>query len=333
MKSAIIMAAGKGTRMNSVLPKVLHEICHKPMIELILDKMDEIQVDKVVTVVGYGHEKIEEAMAGRCMFALQMPQMGTGHAVAQATQLKEETGLTLVANGDCPRIESATYQRLFEECQDASMVVLTAKLDDPKSYGRVVRNEAGFIEKIVEFKDCNEEEKKICEINTGIYCFNNQDLFNHLNELTNDNAQHEYYITDMVEVLNKKGLKVKALILDDPKEAEGVNDKLELAQANQWLKEKINREWLRQGVTMPDYQSVTISPDVKIGKEVTIYPNCTLIKNTEISDGCTIYPGTWIENSKIGENCIIETSNIVDSIIEKETTVKAFSVLCNKKSN
>lgn len=288
-------------------------------------------MDKVVTVVGYGHEKIEEAMAGRCMFALQMPQMGTGHAVAQATQLKDEQGLTLVANGDCPRIESATYNRMFNECEDASMVVLTAKLDDPKSYGRVIRNEAGFIEKIVEFKDCNEEEKAVCEINTGIYCFNNQDLFNHLNELTNDNAQHEYYITDMVEVLNKKGLKVKAVVLDDPKEAEGVNDKLELAQANQWLKEKINRKWLQQGVTMPDYQSVTISPDVKIGKEVTIYPNCTLIKNTEISDGCTIYPNSWIENSKIGENCIIETSKIVDSIIEKETKVKAYSVLCDKK--
>lgn len=325
MKSAILMAAGKGTRMYSSTPKVLHEICQKPMIEHILDKMDEIQVDKVVTVVGYGHEEIEKAMDGRCLFALQEPQLGTGHAVAQAKQLNGYGGVTLVANGDCPRIQSSTYQRMFDECADVSMVVLTAVLDDPKVYGRVIRDEQGFIQKIVEFKDSNEEEKKVCEINTGIYCFNNEDLFKYLGELKNNNAQKEYYITDMVSILNSKGLKVKAVVLDDPKEAEGVNNKVELAEANRWMQDGINKKWMEQGVILIDPNTAYIGPDVVIGKEVTIYPNCTICGKTEIQDCAVIKPNSWIENAVVGKNAVIESSYVVNCQIEDNTQVGPFA--------
>ncbi len=330
MKSAILMAAGKGTRMHSDRPKVLHELCHKPMIEHILDKMDEIHVDQVVTVVGYGHEAIEKAMAGRCQFALQEPQLGTGHAVAQAQQLKDCSGATLVANGDCPRIQSRTYQRMFEECEGVSMVVLTAVLEDPKAYGRIIRNEQGFIERIVEFKDCTDEQKKIREINTGIYCFHNQDLFKHLKELKNDNAQKEYYITDMVSILNQHGKKVKAVVLEDPKEAEGVNDKAELAQANRWLQQKINQDWMMKGVTLIDPDRVEIGPEVKIGKEVTIYPGCTLIGKTQIGDHSVILPHCWLENATIQESCVVDSSKIVNATIEAGSQIGPFAAICRK---
>ncbi len=327
MKSAILMAAGKGTRMHSKKPKVLHEVCFKPMIEHILDRLDKINVDQVVTIVGYGHELIEESIKNRCMFALQEPQLGTGHAVMQASQLKGVKGLTLVANGDCPRIQSETYQRMFDECENAQMTILTAILEDAKQYGRIVRDEKGYISKIVEFKDCSEEEKKIKEINTGIYCFDNQVLFDNLSEIKNNNSQNEYYITDMVEILNQKGFKVKAVIIDDPKEAEGVNDKVELADASRWIQEKINTNWMKRGVTLVDPKSTYIGADVKLGEDVTIYPNCTLTGNTIVDDETIILSNCWLQNASVGKNCLIDSSRITDSRVDDDVTIGPFAHL------
>ena len=191
MKSAILMAAGKGTRMHSDLPKVMHQVCGKPMLSHIIDNCRKASVERIVTIVGYGHEIVEAAMQNECEFALQMPQLGTGHAVMQATQLENEKGLTLVINGDCPCIQSETLEQLLKECEDADMVVLSAVVEDARSYGRIVRKENGNIDRIVEFKDCSEEEKAIREINTGIYCFNNEKLFKHLKDIENKNAQKE----------------------------------------------------------------------------------------------------------------------------------------------
>ncbi len=325
MKSAIIMAAGKGTRMNSTLPKVMHELCSKPMIEHILDHLYEIKVEKIVTVVGYGHEVIEEAMHDKCMFALQEPQLGTGHAAMQAKVLEKYTGLTLVANGDCPRIQSSTYQKMYDECESAQMTVLTAILDDPKSYGRVVRNSEGYIQRIVEFKDCNEEEKKIKEINTGIYCFDNQVLFENLKEIKDENAQKEYYITDLVQILNEKNMKVKAVVIDDPKEAEGINDRVELADANSWLQRKINEKWMREGVTMINPNATYIGCDVTLEKDVIIYPNCTLLGKTKIQSGTTLLPNCFLVDASIGKNCTIDSSRIVNSEIRDDVTVGPYA--------
>ena len=240
MKRAIVLAAGKGTRMKSELPKVLHEVNGKTMIRHILDSLKEANVDEVVTIVGYRYDLVKEEIDGLCDYAIQEPQLGTGHAVMQAKQFEDKDGITVVANGDCPCIRPATYENMYEACEDADMVVLTAMPEDTLSYGRVVRDEEGNVEKIVEYKDASEEERDIKEINTGIYAFNNKSLFEGLKKLSNDNAQNEYYITDLVEILKNDGKIVKAVLVEDYEEVQGINDINELKHAEEYLKSRDN---------------------------------------------------------------------------------------------
>lgn len=240
MKRAIVLAAGKGTRMKSELPKVLHKVNGKTMIRHILDSLKEANVNEVVTIVGYRYDLVKEEIDGLCDYAIQEPQLGTGHAVMQAKQFEDKEGITVVANGDCPCIRPATYENMFEACEGADMVVLTAMPTDTLSYGRVVRDEEGNVEKIVEYKDANEKEKEIKEINTGIYAFNNESLFEGLKKLSNDNAQNEYYITDLVEILKNDGKVVKAVLVKDYEEVQGINDINELKHAEEYLKSRDN---------------------------------------------------------------------------------------------
>ena len=240
MKRAIVLAAGKGTRMKSELPKVLHKVNGKTMIRHILDSFKEANVDEVVTIVGYRYDLVKEEIAGLCDYAIQEPQLGTGHAVMQARQFEDKEGITVVANGDCPCIRPSTYENMFEACKGADMVVLTAMPEDTLSYGRVVRDEEGNVEKIVEFKDASEKEKEIKEINTGIYAFNNKSLFEGLKKLSNDNAQNEYYITDLVEILKNDNKVVKAVLVEDYEEVQGINDINELKHAEEYLKRRDN---------------------------------------------------------------------------------------------
>lgn len=235
MRNAVIMAAGKGTRMKSDLPKVLHKVLGKTMIERDFENLQNAGAERIVAIVGYRHEMVEEVLAGRCETAVQEPQLGTGHAVMQARQLENEKGLTLVANGDCPCVHPDTYRALYDACENADMVILTAEPEDTASYGRVIRNADGTVEKIVEFKDCTEEEKAVREINTGIYCFNNEALFAGLKMLKNNNAQKEYYITDLVEILKNQGKTVTAVKAGDWREVQGINDVQELARAEAYL--------------------------------------------------------------------------------------------------
>lgn len=321
MKSAIIMAAGKGTRMMSDLPKGLHKVCNKPMVEHLIEEAKASGANKVVTIVGYGSELVKKAMEGKCEFALQEPQLGTGHAVMQATSCRDDVGKTLVINGDCPCLSRETFSTLYDELDGCEMVVLTAIVDDAKSYGRVVRKSDGTIEKIVEFKDCNEEEVKIKEINTGIYSFDNQTLFNSLSEISNNNAQAEYYITDLVEILNRKNLKVKAVVAKDIDEVAGVNDRLELAQANKTMQKRINEEWMRKGVTMIDPLTTYIGKDVQIARDVILYPNIHLEGKTVIGTGTTILPSSFLQDAIIGERCTVDSSKIVQSEMKDHCTI------------
>ena len=236
MRNAVIMAGGKGTRMKSDLPKVLHTILGKTMIERDYESVKAAGAERIVIIVGYRHELVEEQMKGLCEFAVQEPQLGTGHAVMQARQLEHEKGLTLVANGDCPCVRPGTYAILYDECEDADMVILTAELPEERPYGRVIRAADGTVEKIVEYKDATEEEKKVSEVNMGIYCFNNESLWQGLALLKNDNAQHEYYITDLVEIMNRLGKTVKAVIAGDWQEVQGCNDRDELKRAEEYLR-------------------------------------------------------------------------------------------------
>lgn len=230
------MAGGKGTRMKSDLPKVLHTILGKTMIERDYESIREAGAERIVIIVGYRHDLVEKEMEGKCEFAVQEPQLGTGHAVMQARQLENEEGLTLVANGDCPCVRPSTYAALYETCKDADMVILTAELPEERPYGRVIRNADGTVEKIVEYKDATDAEKEVREVNMGIYCFNNKSLWEGLALLNNDNAQHEYYITDLVEIMNRLGHTVKALTANDWQEVQGCNDKAELAGAEEYLR-------------------------------------------------------------------------------------------------
>ena len=238
MKNAIIMAAGKGTRMKSDLPKVLHEVCGQTMVERIVDTLNEAGCERIITVVGYRHALVEEILEDKCEFAIQEPQLGTGHAIMQVHQLEDEDGITIVTSGDVPCVRKETFQKLYDACLEGDMVVLTAIVDDPRAYGRIVRDENGEISRIVEFKDCNEEEKEIKEINTGIYAFNNPKLFSSLQYLNNDNAQGEYYITDLVEIFKNQGYKVIPCSIEDIHEVQGVNTDEELEEIEAYLKER-----------------------------------------------------------------------------------------------
>ena len=324
MKNAIILGAGKGTRMHSDTPKVLHEVCGMPMVGLIIKSLKDASVDDIVTIVGYGHELVEEKLKGQCEFALQEPQLGTGHAVMQASSILEgKKGKTVVANGDCPCIQTETFNKLFDT--DADMAVLTVTLKDAKSYGRVIRNESNEIEKIVEAKDCSPEEKEVKEINTGIYMFDNELLFSYLKEVKNDNAQHEYYITDLVEIFKSHGKKVVAVSASNEEEVQGVNDNLELAHANKYMRNVINEKWMKEGVTLVDPDSTYIGPEVTFGHDVTVYPNTYFYGVTSIGNHTTITPGTYLVNATIGSNCIIDSSEITDSVVKDDCQIGPYA--------
>ena len=293
MKNAIIMAGGKGTRMKSELPKVLHKVLEEPMVKLVVDGLKEAGAERIVTIVGYRHELVEKELEGLCETAVQEPQLGTGHAVMQAKQLEGEKWITLVASGDCPVVRPETYAKMYDALGDAHMAVLTVEPDDAAAYGRVIRNESGEVEKIVEFKDANEEERKVKEINSGIYAFDNEALFEGLKLLKNDNAQHEYYLTDLVEILKSFGKRVIAVKSDDWKEVQGINDCVALAEASVTLKERINTRLMKDGVTIVDPNNTYIGPKVTFGHDVIVYPNTYLFGNLHIEDNSVIMPGTW----------------------------------------
>ncbi|MBQ9327546.1 MAG: NTP transferase domain-containing protein [Solobacterium sp.] len=305
MRNAIVLAAGKGTRMHSDLPKVLHKVGDTPMVEVIVRNLKNCGAERVVSVVGYGREAVMEALEGQCEFAVQEPQLGTGHAVMQAKQLEEETGATLVVNGDAATIQTGTLSNLYASVEQADMAVLTVSLPDAGAYGRVIRNEAGDVLRIVEFKDCTKEEAQVHEINTGIYAFNNQKLFEALKELTNDNAQKEYYITDLVEIFRKKGWRVTAVQAGDVGEVQGVNDCVELARANHWLSDHINTLWMKKGVQMADPSTAYIGPFVTFGTDCELYPNVYLYGDTIIGNHVTIMPGSFLRNVTVRDGAVV----------------------------
>jgi bifunctional UDP-N-acetylglucosamine pyrophosphorylase/glucosamine-1-phosphate N-acetyltransferase len=282
MNFAIILAAGKGTRMVSEKNKVMHEILGKPMVEHVVDNLNLCNIDSQVIVVGHDASRIEEYFCDRVLFAHQNEQLGTGHAVKQASILKGKKGSTLITFGDVPLVQPKTIQKIFEAAKSFDLVVATTFFEDAAQYGRIVRDENGNFQKIVEFKDANHQQKQIQEINTGIFCVNNELLFKHLDDISNDNVQKEYYLTDLVEIFNKNNLRVGTVIIDDNTEVMGINTRVQLYEASVWLQKKINYNWMEQGVTLIDPSTIYIDSDVTIGKDTIIYPNVHLQKSTKI---------------------------------------------------
>lgn len=329
MRSAIILAAGKGTRMKSSLNKVMHQVSGKPMIRHITDNLKKAEVSNIVVVVGHGAESVKDYLKEEVSYAEQKEQLGTGHAVMQVKEMEEVKGDTIILCGDAPCISKETIEMAFEANKEFDVTVLTAVMDDAKSYGRIVRNAEGFVDRIVEAKDATDEELAIKEINTGIFCFKNEVLFENLKKLTNDNAQGEYYLTDLIEILNNAGKKVNACVMERSEEAMGVNDRIDLANAQKFMRERKNREVMLKGVTLIDPMNTYIDEDVEIGEDSIIYPNVYLYGNTKIGKNVTILPGSYLMNAVVHENCTIDSSKICDSEVYAGTTIGPFSHLRN----
>lgn len=327
---ALVLAAGQGVRMRSSIPKVLHPLCGKPIISHIVSAINGAGVKKCVVVINPDGEAIKETLGADLEYAYQMERLGTGHAVMIAQQhLSDGYKYVLVLPGDVPLIKSSTLRRLRDIAQNGgyAAVVLTAVMDDPAGYGRIIRNNSGDVDAIVEDKDATDEQKSIKEINSAIYCFEIGVLKNALNKLDNNNAQHEYYLTDVIAVIKRQGLKVGALVVENADEVVGINDRIQLAQAAALLRKHVAMALMAEGVTIIDPSSVYIDVDVKIGKDTVIYPGNVLEAGTVIGERCILYPNSRLSNAVIGDRVTIQSSVIIDSKVGDDTTVGPFAYL------
>ncbi|WP_284140721.1 MULTISPECIES: bifunctional UDP-N-acetylglucosamine diphosphorylase/glucosamine-1-phosphate N-acetyltransferase GlmU [unclassified Virgibacillus] len=325
---AVILAAGQGTRMKSKLYKVLHPVLGRPMVQHVIDQIKKVNINEIVTVVGFGAEKVKEIVGDDSAFVLQEEQLGTGHAVIQAEQLlKGKHGTTLVVCGDTPLITSETFNKLFEhhEREGAKATILTSKAPDPTGYGRVIRDENNEVKRIVEHKDANEKEKQVDEINTGTYCFDNQALFQALQEVSNDNSQGEYYLPDVIEILKNKSEKVSAYLSPNFDETIGVNDRVSLSKAELTMKRRINENHMRNGVTIMDPDHTYIAPEVIIEQDVVIYPGSIIKGSTVIKSHVEIGPHSEITNCDIGEGTVLKQSVATDSKIGERVKIGPFA--------
>ncbi|SDO59566.1 bifunctional UDP-N-acetylglucosamine diphosphorylase/glucosamine-1-phosphate N-acetyltransferase GlmU [Alkalicoccus daliensis] len=327
---AVVLAAGKGTRMKSKLYKVLHPVCGKPMVQHIVDQLQSCSVNEIVTIVGHGAETVQEQLGSATSYALQAEQLGTGHAVMQAEEkLSGKPGTTLVVCGDTPLLTAETMEQLlqFHEEKGAKASVLTAHAENPAGYGRVLRDEQGKVMKIVEQKDATEEEQKVQEINTGTYCFDNEALFETLKKVGNDNSQGEYYLPDVIEILQEEGEAVFAYQSEHFHETMGVNDRVALSEAEKWMKKRTNEHWMREGVTIVDPLNTYIGTDVEIGRDTVIQPGTVLEGNTIIGEQCEIGPHTEIKNSRVANETTIKQSVVHASDVGSNVSIGPFSHL------
>jgi bifunctional UDP-N-acetylglucosamine pyrophosphorylase / glucosamine-1-phosphate N-acetyltransferase len=325
---AVILAAGQGTRMKSKLYKVLHPVCGKPMVQHVVDQVNKLDIQEIVTIIGHGAETVKAQLGNSSLYALQDQQLGTAHAVMQAREMLEgKEGVTLVVCGDTPLIKAETMEALFKQHVEAKAkaTVLTARIENPSGYGRIVRNSNSLVEKIVEHKDATEDERKINEINTGTYCFDNIALFEALKHVSNENVQGEYYLPDLIEILKKQGEIVTAYQTSDLEETLGVNDRVALAEAERIMRSRINELHMRNGVTIVDPHNTYIEADVEIGADTTILPGTMLKGKTTIGADCTIGPHSEIVSCQIGDGTVIRQSAAHNSCIGSKVNIGPFA--------
>ncbi|MED4069662.1 bifunctional UDP-N-acetylglucosamine diphosphorylase/glucosamine-1-phosphate N-acetyltransferase GlmU [Priestia endophytica] len=325
---AVILAAGQGTRMKSSLYKVLHPVCGKPMVEHVVDQLRTLNLDSIVTIVGHGAEMVKTQLGDRSLYALQEEQLGTAHAVMQADSvLKDKKGTTIVVCGDTPLITSETIEAVlnYHDQNEAKATILTAHTDNPTGYGRIVRNEEGHVLKIVEHKDATEQEREIGEINTGTYCFDNEFLFSVLSQVSNDNVQGEYYLPDVIEILQSKGEKVLAYQTDDFAETLGVNDRYALSQAEATMRARINKKHMLNGVTIQDPANTYISADAEIGRDTVLLPGVIINGEVSIGERSVIGPHSELKDCQIGEETTIRQSVVHDSEVGNKVNIGPFA--------
>jgi bifunctional UDP-N-acetylglucosamine pyrophosphorylase/glucosamine-1-phosphate N-acetyltransferase len=321
----IVLAAGEGTRMKSSKPKVLHEICQTPMIDFVLDTARALNPDRIVVIVGHGADAVRRVVdRDDVEFVLQTEQLGTGHAVSMTEDLLEGfSGTAIVLSGDTPLIQESTLRNLLDQHKSAkaAATLLTAKLDDPTGYGRIIRSESGLVMEIVEQKDATPEQLAVKEVNSGTYCFDKQKLFDALKNVGSDNAQGEQYLTDVIGIFKSNGETIAASIAGDFNEIMGVNTRVQLSEADLVMRYRINKAHMLNGVTIIDPLSTYISKDVKIARDTTVYPMTFISGDTIIGESCSIGPSSTIENSKFEDSVRIENSIVRECIIERGATL------------
>lgn len=328
-KCALILAAGQGKRIKSDLPKVLHKVCGKEMVNHVIDNMRTSGIDDVNVIIGKGAELVKKGTENRNVsYSLQEEQLGTGHAVKCAIDfLKNKEGIVAIFAGDAPLTKESTVQQLMEEHinNNNSVTLLSALVEDPTGYGRIIRDGKEVL-KIVEHKDCNEYELKVNEMNAAMYCFDIKELLVSLDELSNNNEQGEYYLTDVIGILKNKGKRVGAVVTDY-EDTIGVNSRVQLAEAEEILRNRINIKHLENGVTLIDPKTTYIGMDVEIGKDTIIYPNNIIEGSTKIGEECTILQNCRIKDSIIENGVEIQASVVLESKIGENTTVGPFAYI------
>ncbi len=321
-KTALILAAGKGTRMKSKTPKVLHKVCGKPMLSHVMEAAAEAGIDESVVVLGHEIDKIIEYYP-EINYVEQKEQKGTGHAVMCAEEKLPAEGMVVVICGDTPLITAETISRLmdFHAEENNTVTVLTAVIDNPKGYGRIVKDENGNITAIVEEKDASEEIRLIKEINSGIYCFEAGFLKESLSKLTDNTASKEYYLTQLIEIAVSEGRKTGALAADNPDETDGVNDRVQLAAAEKKMRAVINKAHMLNGVTIIDPETTYIDKNITIGRDTIIYPGAILSGKTVIGEDCIIGHNCRIVDSVVGDKTEIQSSTLTEAQVGSNTHV------------
>lgn len=325
--AAIVLAAGKGKRMRSKTSKVLHRLNGRPLLDHVLTTLEAAGVSRTIIVTGFDEAQVRGHLGDRAECVNQASQLGTGHAVMQATPALENfNGMVLIVCGDTPLWRAETLRDAIARAQEPGIsgIVLSMRFNDPTGYGRVVRDAHGEVKRIVEQKDATEEEALIREVNSGAYCFHSRLLFDALKEVTNTNAQGEYYLTDVIEILGRHGHRMLAHIVDDPIEALGVNSRIDLASAEEALQRRLVRHLMESGVTVVDPRSTWIGMDVQVGEDTTIQPNTILSDGTEIGGNCVIGPNTEVVRSTVGEGSVIRHSVIENQKLPPNSVVGPF---------
>lgn len=334
MRISVILAAGEGSRMKSNIPKAAHKVCGSSMVNHVLDASREAKVSSNIVVVGHGKEKVIETVKGKDVNFVSQPigervPYGTGYAVMQSKEYISDEDNVYILYGDTPLIKGETLNSLeeYRQTNDFAAVVLTAKIDNADGYGRILRDDNNHIKEIVEHKDATEEQKNIKEINSGIYVFKGKALKEALENLTNNNVQNEYYITDAIKILNEKGYKVGGYVLKDNIEIQGVNSRVQLAEAEKLMRKRINEKIMLSGITIIDPDNTYIEKNVNILRDTIIHPGVSLKGETKIGENCIIGKDSTIDNSIIGNDVTIETSTIKDSKVGDNTKIGPYAYL------
>lgn len=324
--SAVILAAGEGKRMKSDCPKVLHSLCGRTLIGHVLAALDTVCRDKIV-VVGHGAGAVKEALGDAVRYALQERQLGTGHAVMQAAPLLGDADNVFILCGDTPLLTGDVMSGLeaMHRAAGAAVTILTAIIPDPAGYGRIVRDTADRVIRIVEEKDASEGEKKINEINTGAYLFSAKALLGSLEKLTSENAQGEYYLTDCVELVAAEGRLATTFVLNDDQLALGVNDRMQLAEAERLMRARLNTALMAEGVTMTDPGSTYVDAGVRVGRDTVLLPGTMLRGETAVGSGCVIGPNCEITDCEIGDGVTIRHSVLTGCRVEDDVSVGPFA--------